>query len=200
MAGLSQHLDNLVQQRMSAVQSWIAVNTSRFPDADASIGPLQRKFDQMAGDVKASVQMCSLKCTGQCYLRCLLARNHDGAHDCSTNHRCTRSCQYNESHPDDVLCGMPYVNTYWGLLKHRLIRQQCRSSWITHVSILTTLVSSSPDQFPSCDVAKHLCGEQCKLYGKEGCMRRCVKVTATQYLCLRRRTDMLLSDGWTRRC
>jgi hypothetical protein len=122
MAGLGQYLNNLVQQRISAVQSWIAVNTSRFPDADASIGPLQRNFDQMAGDVKASVQMCSLKCTGQCYLGCLLARNHDGAHDCSTNHRCTRSCQYNESHPDDVLCGMPYVNTYWGLLKHRLIR------------------------------------------------------------------------------
>jgi hypothetical protein len=178
MSGLSQYLDGLVQHRISAVQSWIVVNTSRFTDADASIGPLQRNFDQMAGDVKASVQMCSLKCTGQCYLRCLLARNHEGAHDCSTNHRCTRSCQYDESHPHDISCGMPYVDAYWIFLKRELNRQQRRSSRLTHVSLPTTSVGSSPDQFPSCDVAKHLCGEQCKLYGKEGCMQRCVKVTA----------------------
>jgi hypothetical protein len=108
MAGLGQHLDELVQRRLLTVQSWITANTSRFPDADASIGPLQRVFNQMANDIKASVQMCSLKCS-ECHLKCLQARNHDGAHDCSTNHRCTRTCHYVEAHVDDVPCGMSYV-------------------------------------------------------------------------------------------
>jgi hypothetical protein len=106
MEGLVQHLEGLVQQRLLTVQSWIAINISRFTDADTIIGPLHREFKQISNDVKASIQMCALKC-GECHLMCLQVRNHEGVHDCATDHRCKSICKYTEAHEEDVPCRMP---------------------------------------------------------------------------------------------
>jgi hypothetical protein len=106
MEGLVQHLEGLVRQRLLTVQSWITINTSRFTDADAIIGPLHRELKQMSNDVKASIQMCALKC-GECHLMCLQVRTHEGVHDCATDHRCKSICQYIEAHEEDVACRMP---------------------------------------------------------------------------------------------
>lgn len=105
LSGLENHLQELVHLRLNVVDVWINLNTSRFPDTDASIGTIRRTFTQMSDDVKSSVQLCKLKCA-ECSLKCLFVRKHDGPHDCTTNHRCSHSCQY-EGHGTEVNCGLP---------------------------------------------------------------------------------------------
>jgi hypothetical protein len=105
LSGLEGHLENLVAQRLNIVDTWLNLNTSRFSDTDASIGTLRRTFAQMSDDIKSSIQLCKLKCA-DCHLRCLFVRKHDGPHNCTTDHHCTRSCQY-EGHGDDIKCGVP---------------------------------------------------------------------------------------------
>jgi hypothetical protein len=106
--GLGDHLERLVTLRLAAIETWMTKNSLRFLDADASMGPLRRDFNQMANDVRASIQMCLLKCS-ECHLKCLSVRSHEGVHDCATSHQCRNTCLYMESHQDQVPCGMPYV-------------------------------------------------------------------------------------------
>jgi hypothetical protein len=106
IAGLSEHLESLVQRRVDAVQSWVDLNTARFSDATASIEPLKREVHKIAGDLKASVQLCKMKCA-DCHLSCLQVRYHDGGHDCATDHQCPRSCQYSDMHAAELACGLP---------------------------------------------------------------------------------------------
>jgi hypothetical protein len=106
MTGLADHLEDLVNRRLHAVQTWIVANTSRFTEADASITALQRTFNHMSNDIKTSVQLCKLKCN-DCHLKCLNVRTHEGPHSCSTDHRCQNTCSYAENHESPVSCGMP---------------------------------------------------------------------------------------------
>src|ERR1700735_3537289 len=80
-------------------------------------------------------------------------------------------------HVVGVSCNIVYVN-------FTLTCDQCRSSWKAHVSgplydchrveLMYSLVR--------CLVNTHLCGEPCKLLGKQGCMEECTKVGAS-FLC-----------------
>jgi hypothetical protein len=108
VSGLADHLEGLVHRRIHTVQTWIVINTSRFTEADASIGALQRTFNHMSNDIKTSIQLCKLKCN-DCHLKCLNVRTHEGLHDCRTDHRCQHMCHYMESHESPVPCGMPCV-------------------------------------------------------------------------------------------
>jgi hypothetical protein len=104
IADLDLYLEDLAQRRIEAVEAWIRTNTARFSDNTASIDPLNREFRRLANTMKASLQLCKMKCSS-CYLFCTRPRHHEGNHNCLTAHHCPNSCQY--EHSETLGCGLP---------------------------------------------------------------------------------------------
>ncbi len=115
--GLQASIDDQVDMRIQHVRSWLIANTVKFPPTHADIQGLHRTFDGLAIDLKAGVQLCRTKCN-LCNLTCILSRQHNGEHDCHTNHQCPRRCQYTEGvdHDDQEPCGLLYVLLYFSKL------------------------------------------------------------------------------------
>ena len=109
---LSKHLDDLVAQRLIHVQEWIQSNTSGFTGSHAAIENLGRVFEMESIELKRNVQLCKTKC-GDCQLHCLRPKFHEGLHHCSTDHACSKLCQFFEEHsPDPEPCCLPYVRCF----------------------------------------------------------------------------------------
>jgi hypothetical protein len=108
VTNLSDYLDNIVGMRVEHVREWISSNISRFKSSHANIGALHRAFDSATLDLKANVQVCTVKCTS-CHLLCLKPRGHEASviHDCKTDHACGKLCDYGEEHSDEERCGYP---------------------------------------------------------------------------------------------
>ncbi|KAI0723140.1 hypothetical protein C8Q76DRAFT_671490 [Earliella scabrosa] len=104
---LQAHLNEMVDMRIEHVRAWLSANTAKFPPTHADIQGLHRTFDSLAIDLKATVQLCGTQC-GLCKLTCTFGRHHDGAHDCRTDHRCPRKCQFTEGvdHDEHEPCGL----------------------------------------------------------------------------------------------
>ncbi|KZT12602.1 uncharacterized protein LAESUDRAFT_808190 [Laetiporus sulphureus 93-53] len=162
MAGLIEHLNDLVQRRIDHVNEWLNLNMAKFPSTHADIQMLRRLANNMMIDVKANVQICSLQCA-KCHLLCALCRHHDGRHDCQTSHACTRSCEYEDyeakgcglsaGHPGrhvcDItvhLCGYPCA-----LEDKRGCLGEC------------TKVVNHDDAEHMCSATVHECSEPCRL-------------------------------------
>ena len=109
LAGFKQYLLDLVDARVQQVRTWLEQNTSRFAQ-HADVQALFRSFQRLAKELKSGVAICGATC-GTCSLLCLSARQHGGAHDCHTSHKCPHACEFVNQHdgmsvPD---CDMPYV-------------------------------------------------------------------------------------------
>ena len=86
IAQLAGHLTELIQLRVSHVETWLTSNMARFPEKTAEFDLLRRSFEGLIVNVRANVQLCQLQCTN-CQLSCLRARHHGGNHDCRTDQR-----------------------------------------------------------------------------------------------------------------
>ena len=99
VAGLTQHLDNIVNLRIAHVREWLDQNLSRFQAAaggggsHASVDDLKRHFEGSIVDLRGNVQLCGMTC-GTCQLRCVRSRAHEGAHDCQSDHLCVHECDF----------------------------------------------------------------------------------------------------------
>ena len=99
IAGLTQHLDNIVNLRIAHVREWLDQNLSQFQAAagasgsHASIDELKRHFEGSVVDLRGNVQLCGMTC-GECQLRCVKCQAHEGAHDCRSDHVCVQECEF----------------------------------------------------------------------------------------------------------
>ena len=99
IAGLTQHLDNIVNLRITHVREWLDQNLSRFQavagggGSHASTDELKRHFENCIVDLRGSVQLCAMTC-GECQLRCVKSRAHEGTHDCQSDHSCVHECNF----------------------------------------------------------------------------------------------------------
>ena len=99
IAGLTQHLETIVNLRIAHVSEWLDQNLSRFQAVDggggnhARIDELKRDFESSIVDVRGSVQLCGMTCAG-CQLRCVQSRMHEGVHDCQSGHLCLHECDF----------------------------------------------------------------------------------------------------------
>ena len=99
IAGLTHHLENIVNLRIAHVREWLDQNLSRFQAAaggvgsHASIDDLKRLFESSIVDLRGNVQLCGLTCVG-CQLRCVQSRMHEGGHDCQSDHVCVHECDF----------------------------------------------------------------------------------------------------------
>jgi hypothetical protein len=107
---LVQYLIHLVDLRVAHVKNWLDSNVQRFDRVHASIEELRRTFDSAVIDLRASVEICRSQC-GSCSLICVRSsRSHKDDHNCSTNHRCIRSCFFCERDGcTPQPCGQMYV-------------------------------------------------------------------------------------------
>jgi len=103
--GYNDYLQSLVEWRTSQIRAWIEANTSRFGDK-AEITALRRTFDQLSKELRASVVLCGSKCSS-CGLLCLEHKQHDGDHNCNTNHMCPELCGFIDQHEEAVGCDLP---------------------------------------------------------------------------------------------
>ena len=99
IAGLTQHLETIVNLRIAHVSEWLDQNLSRFQAASgggvshARIDELKRHFENSIVDLRGNVQLCGMTCAG-CQLRCVLSRMHEGLHDCQSDHLCVHECDF----------------------------------------------------------------------------------------------------------
>lgn len=179
IAGLSAYLQDIVEFRASLVRAWIESNLSRFTATHESIDLLWREFERLKVEMKTSVELCRMKC-GACNLQCISNRVHDAdeAHDCHTDHKCPNACHYADGHMEDEtvqVCGYPYVyNCSTSASSNRTFRRAGHSG--NHMSVIMFACLVFVDDFPSCAVSRHLCGERCMLYEKGGCLEKCTHV------------------------
>lgn len=97
---LAAYLSEMVNLRITHVETWISVNLQRFKTTNANVEVLQREMASATIDMQASVELCKMSCS-RCHLLCTLSRRHDPLlrpHDCNTNHLCLRSCEFLDDH------------------------------------------------------------------------------------------------------
>jgi hypothetical protein len=128
MKGLAEHINGLINLRVSHVRLWLDSNLERFQAGHATIEDLRRCFDNMVIEMRANVQLCSGQCAS-CHLLCVRGRLHDGEHSCSTTHRCVYNCGFCG---DNIKpCGTPYV--FLCLPRSLAKGRQCWAPWRAHV-------------------------------------------------------------------
>ncbi|KAG8900599.1 hypothetical protein FRB99_005954 [Tulasnella sp. 403] len=105
---LQAYLKDKASLRLAHVQTWLDVNTSRFPTDNADIRGLRRLFEDGSTALLGNIQLCLAECV-ECHLRCMLPKSHDSTarHDCKTNHDCETPCDYASEHSDLKYCGLP---------------------------------------------------------------------------------------------
>jgi hypothetical protein len=124
---LSEHLDNLVAQRLSHVQEWIQSNISGFTGSHAAVENLHRVFEAESIELKRNVQLCKTKCS-DCLLQCMRPRFHEGLHHCSTNHTCSQLCQFFEEHSrNPESCCLPCATISFLPLQPHIYLLHCRA-------------------------------------------------------------------------
>lgn len=118
-------------------------------------------------ELQENVELCKATCTS-CRLKCTLSRRHDPSqrtHNCNTNHRCPRICDYGSDHPDEPrscqshaghdgphicvvdlhLCGAPCIHQD---------KKGCQGD-------CTQIAGHEGDHI--CSARKHACGKPCAL-------------------------------------
>ena len=108
IAAFNQHLLTIADARIGQVRTWLEQNTTRFAQ-HPDVQTLFRRFGELAKELKGHVVLCEEAC-GSCSLSCLKVRQHDGAHDCRTTHKCPRACEFVDQHdwpPPPSACDMP---------------------------------------------------------------------------------------------
>ncbi|KAG8219200.1 hypothetical protein J3R82DRAFT_13 [Butyriboletus roseoflavus] len=159
IAGLTKHLEAIVNLRIDHVREWLDQNLSRFQavggggGSHARIDELKRQFESSIVDLRGSVQLCGFACTS-CQLRCVQSRAHEGVHDCQSDHSCVHECDF-------CLALEPG--------EHRLCT-----------------MSAGHAGKHTCVANQHLCGKKCRCSGRQGCLDVCAKVidhAGEEHLC-----------------
>ncbi|KAF8122287.1 hypothetical protein EV363DRAFT_1555266 [Boletus edulis] len=120
MAGLTQHLETIVDLRIAHLREWLDQNLSRFQAADggggshASIDELRRHFESSIVDLRGNVQSDHL-CVHECvfcvedepeeHRACTMSAGHAGKHICVPNqHLCGKRCKFSGRHGCQDVC------------------------------------------------------------------------------------------------
>lgn len=104
---LVQHLQDVAERRISTARKWMQENIARFPEDNADMRALKRRFEDLSDTLQANIQLCLAECA-LCRLRCMSNRSHGNQdHDCGTSHRCIDLCDYSDDHDSEECCGLP---------------------------------------------------------------------------------------------
>ncbi|KIO19084.1 hypothetical protein M407DRAFT_44020, partial [Tulasnella calospora MUT 4182] len=175
---LVQHLQDVAERRIATAGKWMQENVSRFPEDNADMRALKRRFEDLSEALQANIQLCLAECAS-CSLRCMSNRSHaNEGHDCGTSHQCIDLCDYPDDHYTEESCGLPAghggrhicdpSSHLCGEPCHLNSRKGCQGHCIKQ--------SGEEHSDHICAAQVHLCGEACDL------------------------RDLLLADGNTHFC
>ncbi|KAI0751603.1 hypothetical protein C8Q80DRAFT_1158351 [Daedaleopsis nitida] len=163
--GLQRFLDQTVDLRVEHVQAWLQANTAKYPPTHSDVQLLFREFNDVTIDLKASVRLCSAKCS-ECNLGCLLSHHHEGVHDCHTDHACHRTCQFVDAdHDDDELCGLRagHPGSHLCNVLSHLCGKPCKLSGKRNCQNACVKMVDHEDEDHVCSATSHECGQPCSL-------------------------------------
>ncbi|CAE6468723.1 unnamed protein product [Rhizoctonia solani] len=103
---MQNQLYEILDERLSLVNSWISINIAHFPLDNQDIQILTKKLESASLSMRATLRLCPSGCSN-CQLLCLRTYNHPGYHSCGTNHWCWSSCEVLKEHGQDEPCGLP---------------------------------------------------------------------------------------------
>ncbi|KAH8114632.1 hypothetical protein DFH11DRAFT_1508603 [Phellopilus nigrolimitatus] len=164
---LSSFLENLLEQRVAHVQTWIDSNLSQFNGSNAAIEDLHRAVDSKVVEVRRTVQLCKTQCQ-QCHLLCINPRFHEGDHNCSTNHMCPHQCQFVDEHDGSPeACSLPagHGGEHVCDPSSHLCGQQCDLKDRKGCQGSCTKVANHDEAGHMCSGRRHSCGKPCSLQG-----------------------------------
>ncbi|KAF9064891.1 hypothetical protein BDP27DRAFT_1467712 [Rhodocollybia butyracea] len=179
---LSRYLLGLADRRIEHIRQWVDSNLSRFKVDNASIDALHRLLDSMAIDLKSQVELCKMKCES-CNLLCIRSRRHDlkEAHHCDTDHKCTRSCEFDDGHDEEdtvVPCGFAAGHTgkHICMVDTHLCGEKCDLHDRKGCLGECIKVVGHPDESHLCASRTHSCSKPCDL-------ARITLADGTEYSC-----------------
>ncbi|KAI0058500.1 hypothetical protein BV25DRAFT_1964893 [Artomyces pyxidatus] len=164
---LSLYLNSLVDMRVEHVREWMASNLSRFQASHASVEELRRSSDSAFIDLRTNVQICKAPCT-TCNLLCISSRQHEGPHDCHTNHTCSHSCSFCiEDSGEGKPCSMPagHPGKHICTVNLHLCGEPCNLIGKQGCLEECTKVVDHAEEEHMCSAPVHMCGEPCALKG-----------------------------------
>lgn len=168
VARLSFYLEEIVDQRTEHVFEWLDINLERFRAEHANIDNLRRTSASISAQMKADIELCKVKCS-KCNLLCLRSRRHSShePHDCQTDHRCPRPCDYAEDHIDEGNnCGLPagHSGKHICVVERHLCGEVCDLSGLKGcLGDCMKTTGHSEDEPHMCAAQIHACGEPCDL-------------------------------------
>lgn len=142
---LQLRFSRVIDRRISRVQEFIDQNLPRFPKEDAEISNLRYEAEETLNELRRSWLICGFTCAN-CELKCLHPHGHPGTHECFSDHRCHKSCDFLAAHESEEL---PQCSFRAGHAKIGL--------GFSH----------------ACNQSSHRCGKQCTLSGKRNCQEVC---------------------------
>ncbi|XP_075243518.1 uncharacterized protein LOC142337848 [Convolutriloba macropyga] len=178
--GLETFLSEIIKLRFERVQSWVLENLRKWkdignPENEDAIQNMLDKVGNYEALHRQQYKFCNEQCM-ECFLKCCRAVNHEGDHNCSTNHQCTENCEYCHlktfcrfklGHDGEHVCAE--VSHICGQSCRFLIINGCRGECGQEIG---------HDGEHKCAEKRHPCKEKCSL---EKCEGRCVIESEEQH-------------------
>ncbi|CAG8440721.1 9944_t:CDS:10, partial [Cetraspora pellucida] len=178
----------IVKRRVLRVQEWFNQNTVKFPQDNNDVMIGRYAMEQEIAMLTSFWELCGLTCNN-CYLKCLNNRDHEGAHDCLTNHECHTNCQFVEAHiNENPIPKCSYKAGHEG--KHacsgssHLCGGTCYLSGKRKCQIKCSKEIGHEDENHLCQSTRHCCGAPCSLVTKNGkykCPNECNRPCEEQH-------------------
>ncbi|CAG8527594.1 5810_t:CDS:10 [Scutellospora calospora] len=162
----------IIERRVLRVQEWFTQNTIKFPPDNNEVIICQYAIEQEITRLTLFWKLCGLTCN-YCNLRCLNNRDHEGEHNCTTNHECHANCQFTETHiNENIIPKCSYKAGHEG--KHacygasHLCGKPCRFSNKKNCLKKCSKEIDHGDKNHLCQSTLHYCGASCSLATQNG--------------------------------
>jgi hypothetical protein len=110
IAGLGEHLRHRAEERIELVTQWMNGNFSRF-EGNPDVQETRSRFKQYAETIRAQVILCKMACVS-CGQKCIRPQLHEESHNCQTDHKCYKPCDFLDQHDEDVpTCSLPALHS-----------------------------------------------------------------------------------------
>ncbi|KAJ3073522.1 hypothetical protein HDU98_001323 [Podochytrium sp. JEL0797] len=164
IAGLESFIDELFEQRVITVSSWISANLAAFKTKQSDLEPLTRKLEEIKIDARAKLTICKFECR-DCMLVCVLEKKHDGSHDCGTNHQCPKACEFGQDHEDGSMCGLKanHEGPHFCEISKHSCGLSCDHHQHAGCAITCTKPAKHAEAEHHCSSSLHKCGKPCSL-------------------------------------
>lgn len=164
IAQLGVYLQLQAENRVELGEKWINQNTTRF-QACSEVQELYSTFKKQAQTIRSQAILCGAPCE-KCSRRCVNTQRHSGQHDCTTDHKCSCSCSFQDEHDGSMpSCMLPALHSGKHIchqMNHQC-REKCHLFGLGNCLETCTKPIDHPDGEHMCAAGRHTCSEMCNI-------------------------------------